>query len=224
MSHMTTRGGSAPALPCPAHAPPAPRSRTSLRARGVCLLLATLAFALVACNAPSPAPPPSKVSDLQIGGPFQLVDTEGRVVTDKSLLGKPTALFFGFTYCPDICPTTLFGMTEAMAALGPAADALNVVLISLDPERDSPEHLKAYLTSFDPRIQGFTGTRAQVDAAAKAYRVHHHKIAMEGEAYSIDHSAAVYLFDADGKFVAPLSHAMPPASIAAHLRRLIGEP
>lgn len=147
------------------------------------------------------APAPSA-----IGGPFRLVDQNGRTVTERDLKGRPTAMFFGFTSCPEICPTTLAEMTAWLKALGPDADRLQVVFVSLDPERDTPVQLKQYLSSFDPRIMGLTGTPAQVDAAAKAYRVYHRKVPLEGGGYTVDHSSATYLMDAQGRFVEPLGY------------------
>jgi len=123
--------------------------------------IAILALAaILATSSLSACGPSAPNASVQIGGPFQLVDVEGRPVTEKSLLGKPTAMFFGFTFCPEACPTTLAEMTASLKALGPKADELNVVFVSVDPERDTPAQMKAYLSNFDPRIQGFTGTVA----------------------------------------------------------------
>ena len=110
-------------------------------------------------------------SALAIGGPFTLVDTHDAVVTERDFLGKPSAIFFGYTHCPDICPTTLLDLTELMKAMGADADRLNVAFVTVDPGRDTPAQLADYLSSFDPRIRGLTGTEAQIAAAAKAYHV-----------------------------------------------------
>jgi protein SCO1/2 len=174
---------------------------------------------LAGCErAAEPAPAASAV---KVGGPFKLVDTEGRPVTEKSLLVKPTAIFFGFTYCPEVCPTTLAEMTAALKDLGRNADKLNVVFISLDPERDTPAQMKLYLSNFDPRIQGFTGSAEAVDGAAKAYRVYHQKVPTEGGGYTVDHSSAVYLFDRRGQFVEPIGYGFPHDMVVTRLRRLI---
>jgi len=183
--------------------------------------LASLALMLAACDGPRSDPPASTIPGVRIGGPFQLVDTENRPVSDKSLLGKPTAIFFGFTFCPEVCPTTLTEMTAALASLGAKADKLNVVFVSVDPERDTPAQMKLYLSSFDPHIQGFTGTVDQVNATAKAYRVYHQKVPLEGGGYTIDHSSAVYLFDKRGEFVAPIGYGSSPQMTARKLRELI---
>ena len=159
-------------------------------------------------------------ASVQIGGPFQLVDADGRPVTEKSLLGKPTAMFFGFTFCPEVCPTTLAEMTASLNALGPKADKLNVVFVSVDPERDTPAQMKAYLSNFDPRIQGFTGSVANIDAIAKAYRVYHRKVPMDGGGYTVDHSAAVYLVDKTGRFVEPIGYGAPHQRVVDQLERL----
>jgi protein SCO1/2 len=185
-------------------------------------LAAALAAALplASCGQKDPAQAPR--STIQIGGPFNLVDTNGKPVTEKSLLGKPTAIFFGFTYCPEVCPTTMADMTAWLKALGPDADKLNVVFVSVDPERDTPAQLKLYLSNFDQRIQGFTGTPDEIAKTAKAYRVYYKKVPQEGGEYTIDHSSAIYLFDAKGGFVEPIAYQSPPDRAEGQLRRLLG--
>ena len=158
-----------------------------------------------------------------IGGPFHLIDTENRPVTEKGLLGKPTAIFFGFTYCPEVCPTTLAEMTAALKDLGRDADKLNMVFVSVDPERDTPAQMKLYLSNFDPRIKGYTGTVEQTDAAARAYRVYHQKVPTPGGGYTVDHSSAVYLFDKRGRFVEPIGYGSPHDRVVAQLKRIISE-
>lgn len=183
--------------------------------------LAACALGLAACG-PSPdrasQPNPSAI---QIGGPFQLVDTEGQPVTEQALRGKPTAIFFGFTYCPEVCPTTMAELTNWLKALGRDAERLNVVFVSVDPERDTPAQLKTYLSNFDARIRGFTGTPEAVAAAAKAYRVYYRKVATDDGGYTVDHSAAIYLFDKDGGFVEPIGYGTPPERALGQLRRLL---
>lgn len=177
------------------------------------------AGALAACDGRHGANPVQSL--VRIGGPFSLVDMRGRPVTEKSLLGRPTAIFFGFTYCPEVCPTTMTDLTAWLKALGPDADKLNVVFVSVDPERDTPEQLRLYLSNFDPRIQGFTGTPEAVAKAAKAYRVYYQKVPQEGGGYTIDHSSSVYLFDAQGKFVEPIAYQAPPDRALRQLRDLL---
>lgn len=160
-------------------------------------------------------------SSPSIGGPFTLVDTQGRAVSERSLLGKPTVIFFGFTYCPEVCPTTLTELTAAMRELGPAADRLNVVFVTIDPERDTPQQLKLYLSNFDPRIQGYTGTPEQVARIAKAYRVYYAKVPQPGGSYTMDHSSMVYLFDRNGRFVQPIAWGSPHERVTTQLRDLL---
>lgn len=185
-----------------------------------CFVLAVGLFAAVAFMQLRQAPSPT-VAAVEIGGPFQLVDTAGRPVTEKTLLGKPSAVFFGFTYCPEVCPTTLTEITAALNALGADADKLNVVLVSVDPERDSPEQMKLYLSNFDSRIQGFTGTPEAVAKAAKAYRVYYRKVPVDGGEYTVDHSSAVYLFDKKGRFVEPIAYGAPHDRVVAQLKKLV---
>ena len=155
-----------------------------------------------------------------IGGPFHLVDTSGRAVTDKDLRGKPTLVYFGFTYCPEVCPTTLTAITSWLHLLGPDADRLNVVFISLDPERDTPEAMKAYLSNFDPQIRGLTGSVEDVAATAKAYRVYYKKVPTSDGSYTVDHSTAVYMFDAKGRFIAPISYGETAETAVPRLKEL----
>lgn len=158
---------------------------------------------------------------IKIGGPFKLVDMNGARVTEKSLLGKPTAIFFGFTYCPEVCPTTMADLTAWLKALGPDADKLNVVFVTVDPERDTPEQLRLYLSNFDPRIRGFTGAPEEIAKTAKAYRVYYQKVPQDGGGYTIDHSSAVYLFDARGEFIEPIAYQAPAERALRQLRDLI---
>jgi protein SCO1/2 len=139
-----------------------------------------------------------------IGGPFSMTSHLGQLVTEKDYLGQPMAMFFGFTNCPDICPTTLLRMTDLMIKLGPDADKLQVVLVSVDPERDTPEILKSYLEQFDPRFSAMTGTPEQLAAFAKSYRFVYKKVPLSEGNYTMDHSAGVYLYDATGAFVGTL--------------------
>ncbi|WP_430418187.1 SCO family protein [Phenylobacterium sp.] len=164
----------------------------------------------------------SQADAVRIGGSFTLVGVDGRPVTERDLLGKPTAIFFGFTFCPEVCPTTLAVMSQALKDLGPDAARVNVVFVSVDPERDTPDRMKLYLSNFDPRIRGLTGSLAQVDAAAKAYRVYHQKVATPG-GYTVDHSSAVYLFDRKGTFVEPIRYGASADEIVARILPLVGK-
>ncbi len=156
-----------------------------------------------------------------IGGPFQLVDQNGRTVTDQDLKGRPFLVFFGFTHCPDICPTTLFDVSEIMRALGKYADRVGALFITVDPERDTPAALKDYLSSFDPHLAGLTGDPAAVAAVAKAYRVYFKKVPLDQGGYTMDHTAIVYLMDKEGRFVSPFNLKRTTDAAAADLRRYL---
>ncbi|WP_335631776.1 SCO family protein [Aurantimonas endophytica] len=139
-----------------------------------------------------------------IGGEFSLVDQDGATRTWSSFRGKPVAVFFGFTNCPDICPTTLAELSLLLDGMGQEGDDLSVVLVSGDPERDTPAVLKDYLTSFDPRITALTGKEGQIDAAFSAFKAYRKVVPLEGGDYTVDHSAGVYLYDRKGAFVGTL--------------------
>ncbi|GGC93424.1 SCO family protein [Chelatococcus reniformis] len=155
-----------------------------------------------------------------VGGPFTLTDQNGDAVSDASLRGEPFLVFFGFTHCPDVCPTTLFDASEMLRALGPSAKA-KVLFVSVDPQRDTPEVLKSYLGSFDPRIVGLTGSQEAVDAMAKAYRVYARKVPLKDGDYTMDHTALVYLMDRTGRFVGGFDLKRAPAAAAAEYQRYL---
>jgi protein SCO1/2 len=156
-----------------------------------------------------------------IGGPFQLVDQSGQPVTDKNLKGKPTIIFFGFTHCPDVCPTALFEMSEILRAMGDDAKRVNAFFISVDPERDTPQIMKDYLSSFDPNLKGLTGSPEAVAEVISGYRVYAKKVPLKDGDYTMDHTALIYLMDRDGKFVAPFNIKRKPEDAAADLKRYL---
>jgi protein SCO1/2 len=164
---------------------------------------------------------PSAQQVAAIGGPFRLTDQDGRTVTDQDLKGHPFLVFFGFTHCPDVCPTTLFDVSEVMRQLGPDADRVRALFITVDPERDTAAALKDYLSSFDPHLSGLTGDPAAVATVAKAYRVYFKKVPLDQGGYTMDHTAIVYLMDKDGRFVSPFSVKRTPEAAAADLRRYL---
>ncbi|MGI8527524.1 MAG: SCO family protein [Pseudolabrys sp.] len=164
---------------------------------------------------------PGSQANAAIGGPFSLVDQDGRLITEQEFKGKPFLIFFGYTHCPDVCPTTLFDMSELMRALGPDADRTGAVFITVDPERDTPAVMKDYLSSFDPHVRGLTGDAAQVAAAEKAYRVYQNKVPTADGGYTMDHTALVYLMDKQGRFVAPFSLRRKPDETATELRKYL---
>jgi protein SCO1 len=156
-----------------------------------------------------------------VGGPFSLVNHRGERVTQDTFKGKPTAYFFGFTHCPEVCPTTLFEMSQHLKDLGPDADRLNVVFVTVDPERDTLDVLRTYLESFDPRIVGLTGTPAELEAAAKAFRVSYRKVPTTGGDYTVDHTASVIVTDANGGFLSLIDYHEDEATTLAKLRRAL---
>jgi len=156
-----------------------------------------------------------------IGGAFQLTDQAGESVTEKNLQGRPTLVFFGFTHCPDVCPTSLFEISEVLRAMGKDADRVNAYFISVDPERDSTAAMKDYLSSFDPHLKGLTGAPADVAKVTTEYRVYAKKVPLKDGDYTMDHTALVYLMDRDGKFVAPFNLKRTPEEAAADLKRYL---
>ena len=156
-----------------------------------------------------------------IGGPFQLTDQSGATVSDKSLEGKPTLIFFGFTHCPDVCPTSLFEISEVLRAMGKDADGVNAFFISVDPERDSKEAMKDYLSSFDPHLKGLTGDPEAIAKVLAEYRVYAKKVPLKDGDYTMDHTALTYLMDRDGKFVAPFNLNRKPEEAAADLKKYL---
>lgn len=160
-------------------------------------------------------------TQIAIGGPFRLLDQDKNEVTDETFIGEPKLVFFGFTHCPDICPTSLFEMSQAFEALGTDARKVAGLFITVDPERDTPEVMKSYLGSFHPSIQGLTGSPEQVAAVIKAYRAYAKKVPTQGGDYTMDHTAIVYLMGKDGEFIAPFDLKRPPDVVAADLRRYL---
>ena len=157
----------------------------------------------------------------QIGGPFTLVDDTGVTVTEKAIGGKPYAMYFGYTFCPDVCPTTLLDLSRWIKKLGPDADKVNYVFVTVDPERDTVQSMHDYLSAFDKRIRGCTGTLSEIAQIAKEYRVYYKKVPADGGGYTMDHSSIIYLMGPDGKFVAPIRPDESSTEIAADLSRLM---
>ena len=168
-------------------------------------------------------PSATSVGQALVGGPFTLTDQNGRRVTDADFRGKYMLVLFGFTYCPDVCPSSLQVISAALEQLGTKADKVVPIFISVDHERDTPEQLKLYLQSFDPRMVGLTGTADEIAAAAKSYRVYYKKVTDEKSTagFTYDHSALIYLMGPDGKYVTHFSHAAGPDAIAARLAKIL---
>ena len=159
------------------------------------------------------------IAPSDIGGPFHLVDQSGAAVDQRILRGKWSAVFFGYTYCPDVCPTTLAVLGQAVSDLGADASRFQVVFITVDPERDTPAALNGYLASatFPKGARGLTGSPRQIAAVARAYHVYYQKVP-QGSSYSMDHSAVVYLMDPSGRFARPLDVGVAPPRIAGQIR------
>jgi protein SCO1/2 len=156
-----------------------------------------------------------------IGGPFQLTDQAGQTVTEKNLQGRPSLIFFGFTHCPDVCPTSLFEISEVLRAMGKDADRVNAYFVSVDPERDTAGAMKDYLSSFDPHLKGLTGDPEAVAKVISGFRVYAKKVPLKDGDYTMDHTALIYLMDRDGKFVAPFNLKRTPDEAAKDLKRYL---
>lgn len=166
--------------------------------------------------------PPVSTGKALIGGPFSLIDQNGKRVSERDFKGRPMLVMFGFTSCPDICPAGLQVLTAAIERLGDVGKTITPVFISLDPERDTSPKLKDYLSNFHPSLVGLTGTTEEVAAAAKAYRVYFKKVADEkGIGYTIDHSSFYYLMDRTGVFVTHAPHSTSAEALAVRLKSVL---
>ena len=175
--------------------------------------LVTLAAAFLLALGPNPQPG----GTASVGGPFRLVAQDGREVTNREFLGTPHLVFFGFTHCPDVCPTKLFEISEVLRAAGDKGRGLRALFISVDPERDTPDALKAYLSSFDERIVGLTGSPETVEAAVRAFKAFARKAPTKGGDYTMEHTSLVYLMDKRGEFVGSFNLSRPPTEAAQDL-------
>ena len=197
-----------------------PQSKISLIALSVTALALLGLGAMLLLNPPEP---PVKTSgQAVVGGPFEMIDHTGRVVTEQDFLGQPFLLFFGFTYCPDVCPLTMEIITAALDLLGPEAEQLQPIFVTVDPERDRPEVLASYLKHFDGRLIGLTGSASQVATMTKAYHVYYKKRFLDGDKdnYLMDHSSLIYLMDKKGA----ICHSLCTGSNAARFRRKSAAP
>lgn len=156
-----------------------------------------------------------------IGGPFNLIRTDGSPITQDDLKGKPHAIFFGFTNCPEVCPTTLFEVSGWLKQMGDDADKLVFYFFTVDPERDTKEVLSEYVGAFDPRIVGVTGTPENMTQATTAYRVYVRKVPEEGDEYTVDHGASIYLMKADGSFSGTIAYGESGDSALQKLKNLV---
>ncbi len=172
-------------------------------------------------NAPAPAGSAMQPG-APLGGAFSLVDHNGQPVTESILRGKPSAVFFGFTHCPDVCPTTLMETAGWIKALGSDADKMRFVFVTVDPERDSAEALSRYVPAFDPSFIGLRGDADATRNAAREFKVFFQKVPnRDGSSYNVDHTAASYILDAEGRLRLFVRHTQPVEEIVADLRQLI---
>ncbi len=167
---------------------------------------------------PQPGSSVTQTSAL-VGGPFRLVDQDNRPVTEADMKGKPFMVFFGFTHCPDVCPTKLFEISQVLNIVEKDQPGITALFVSVDPERDTPDVMKRYLSSFNPGIKGLTGDQASVDAVVKAYRAYAKKVPLEDGTYTMDHTSLVYLMDGQGGFVTSLDMTKRDTEIADEIRR-----
>jgi protein SCO1/2 len=188
-------------------------------AAGIAAAMIALKMRTITASAPTAVPGEIRIgSDVAIGGPFALTDQNGRRVTDKDFAGRFMLIYFGYTYCPDVCPTELNTMALALDKLGTRVRIVPV-FITIDPARDTPEALKTYLASFGPEFVGLTGSDAEIAAVAKAYRVYYKKGEGEGDTYLMDHTSLLYLVGPDGKLAALFRTGAEPDDIAAGIKR-----
>jgi protein SCO1/2 len=189
--------------------------------------LAAAALVLAAAGCSPPGSDRSAQEAVPIGGPFSLIDHTGARVTDQDLRGRPFVVYFGFTFCPDVCPLALNRLALALDELGPDAEQFQTVLVTIDPERDTPEQLALYVGNygFPKNLIGLTGTPEDIQAVADAYRVHYKKIESPQTTapYLMEHTSVLYLMDADGRFAGVFTHASTAQEIADGLRRHLAE-
>jgi protein SCO1/2 len=156
-----------------------------------------------------------------VGGPFSLTGTDGKRVTDRDFRGRLMLVFFGYTHCPDVCPTELQNMTDVLAKLGPDAKKIAPIFVSVDPARDTPQDIADYVSNFSPQIIGLTGTRDEVVSVAKAYRVYYKKVGSDPASYAVDHSAFVYLMDRNGNYITHFLFNTPPDTVLKEINKYI---
>lgn len=186
---------------------------------GAVVLLA--GFLLVSTMLPEPqAPAEASTGTARVGGPFSLTSHEGERIDNQSLAGRPYLVFFGFTHCPEICPTTLFELTDLMSEMGADADRFEALFVTVDPERDTQALLASYMTSFDSRITALRGSAEETEAALRAFSAYAAKVPLEDGQYTMDHTTGVYLINGDGSFGGTLDMHEPRDIRLQKLRRL----
>jgi len=186
-------------------------------------VLLALVIAVAGCSS-KPEFHGTDITGSSIGGDFSLMAPDGESRSLAQFKGKAVVLFFGYTHCPDVCPTTMAVLAQAMKQLGPEADRVQVLFVSVDPERDTPELLGRYVPAFDKRFLGLTGTPEQVAAVAKDWRAFYQKVLVQGapaDSYSVDHFAGMYVLDREGRLRLFLRGEQPPADVAADLKKIV---
>lgn len=164
----------------------------------------------------------TRTAMFEIGGPFVLAAARGGTVDSRSLAGKPYAVFFGFTHCPEVCPTTLYEMSSNLAALGESASDVRVFFITVDPARDTVDAMRDYVANFDPRIEALVPTEAQLRQLASDFRIYFAKVPTSDGGYTMDHTATIFLFDRAGAFAGTIGYGEAPAMRQAKLEKLVG--
>ena len=195
---------------------PSPQQQASRQLRAIIIAFA-LGLAGLAGTFYALLPGRTDLGPPTIGGTFTLIGQDGRLISNADLAGHPYLVFFGYTHCPDFCPTALFDISEVFKELGPEKK-VTALFVTIDPERDTPEVLKSYLENFDSRIIGLTGDNQKIEAISKAFRVYARKVpSAKANDYSVDHTGLVYLMDKRGKFVSAFNLQRPPGEAAREL-------
>jgi protein SCO1/2 len=189
-----------------------PRHRLALPA-----IVLAIAFMALGTAAYLTLMPGRGAAAVGVGGPFNLVSGDGKAVSDRDYLGAPHLVFFGFTHCPDVCPTTLFELSEVFRVMGGRGRNVKALFVTVDPERDTPDIMKSYVSSFDDRIVGLTGSPDEVNRTIKEYRAYARKVPLKDGDYTMEHTALVYLMDKDGRFVGSFNLKRPPEEAAKEL-------
>jgi protein SCO1/2 len=185
------------------------------------LALFALIVALAVYAVMTPRNSDQKTSLTELGMPFMLASSKGGDVDSRTLIGKPYAMFFGFTHCPEVCPTTLYEMSKSLDDLGSTADGFRVFFVTVDPERDTVDSLRDYLSNFDERMEGLLPTIEQLPKLAAAYRIYYAKVPTSDGSYTMDHSALVYLFDKEGRYAGIIPYGASAETRDEKLKQLL---
>lgn len=196
------------------------RRRLGIWAAAAALILSSGVIWLVATDAPRQFAQ-TVIQSRGIGQPFNLVDHNGNPITEKAFEGSPNAVFFGFTHCPEVCPTTLYEMASWLNTLGADGQSIEVFFITVDPERDTPEIMKSYVSNFTDRIVGITGKPDDIAELAKSWHVYWNKVPLQSGDYTMDHTASVFLVDAQGNFKSTIAFRENTDTAVAKLRKLV---